>query len=99
MFQPVQLSDMRHREKYKIVGACEYYGTFAGVHHISTERYLIFVNVYNETNGIHIPSKIFMSTMNLYQFVSQKPRIQSDMEMRAVNIIVRQIVGDKCFQW
>ena len=99
MFQPVELSDMCLRGKYKIVGTCEYYGTFAGVHHIATERYLIFVKVFNKTNHIHVPSAIFMSNINFYQFVSQKPRIQSDMEHRAVNLLVQRIVGDDHFKW
>jgi hypothetical protein len=100
MFQPVEISDMKLRKKYKIFGVCKYYGTYTGIMFADAPtKYLIFVNVYNETNDVHVPSKLFISTCNFYQFVSQKPRIQSDMEMRAVNLVVRRIVGDEHFTW
>ena len=101
MFQPIQVSDMELRKKYKIIGKCEYYGTLTGVLQLDNDpqQYLIFVNVCNETNDVHVPSKLFISTCNFYQFVSQKPRIQSDMEHRAVNLVVRRIVGDDHFNW
>ena len=100
MFQPVEVSDMQLRQKYKIVGKCEYYGTYTGIMYADAPiQYLIFVNVYNETNDVHVPSKLFISTCNFHQFVSQKPRIQSNMEMRALNLVVRRIVGDDHFKW
>jgi hypothetical protein len=34
---------------------------------------------------------------SFYQFVSDNPRW--NMERRTVNLIVRQLTGDDCFQW
>jgi len=101
MFEPIEVSKMQHRKKYKIVGQCEYYGMFICIHkqEFSPIQYLTFVNVLNETNHIYAPSTLFASTSQFYQFVSQKARIQSDMEMRAVNLVVRRIVGDDNFKW
>jgi len=100
MFQPVEVSDMQHRKKYKVIGTCEYYGRFTGIlYPYDPIQYLIFTNVLNETNQVSVPSKLFISTCKFYQFVSQKPRIQSDMEMRAINLVVRRIVGDEHFKW
>jgi len=100
MFQPIEVSDMQHRQKYKIIGKCEYYGTFTGIMYKEAPiQYLIFVNVLNETNQVHVPSKLFISTCKFHQFVSQKTKIQSDMEMRAVNLVVGRIVGDDYFKW
>ena len=91
---------MRHREKYKVIRTCEYYGRFTGIlYPYDPIQYLIFTNVLNETNQVRVPSTLFISTCNFYQFVSQKPRIQSDMEHRAVNKIVQRILCDPCFQW
>lgn len=91
---------MQHRQKYKVIGTCEYYGTFTGIlYPYDPIQYLIFVNVCNETNKVHVISKLFISTCKFYQFVSQKARIQSDMEHRAVNLVMRRIVGDDHFKW
>ena len=34
---------------------------------------------------------------SFYQFVSDNPRW--NMERRTVNMIVRQLIGDECFEW
>ena len=34
-----------------------------------------------------------------YRLVSQKDKIQTDMERRAVNTFVRRLIGDDCFEW
>ena len=34
---------------------------------------------------------------SFYQFVSDNPRW--NMERRTVNLILRQLIGDDCFQW
>ena len=100
MFQPIKVVDMQVCQKYKVIGKCEYYGNFKGIlNPYDPIQYLLFTNVCNDTNKLNVLSKLFISTCNFYQFVSQKARIQSDMEMRAVNIIVRRIVGDDHFIW
>jgi hypothetical protein len=100
MFQPIEVSDMQFRQKYKIVCNCEYYGMFTGIMYKDAPiQYLIFMNVYNETNQVHVPSKIFVSTVRFSRYVSQKAKIQSDMEMRSLNLVVRRIIGDDHFTW
>ena len=102
MFQPVEVPDMQLHQKYKVIGKCEYYGTFKGIMYPYDPipiQYLIFDNVCNETHGVHVLSKLFISTCNFHKFVSQKARIQSDMEMRALNRVVQRIVGDDHFKW
>ena len=41
----------------------------------------------------------FNNHHSYYRLVSQKEKIQSDMERRAVNLIVRRLIGDECFSW
>jgi len=41
--------------------------------------------------------RYFASDCMFYKFISENP--QEKMERRAVNIIVRQIIGDHCFEW
>ena len=44
-------------------------------------------------------ASFFTDTNDYYEFVKQKEKIQSDMERRAVNLIVRRLIGDDCFEW
>ena len=100
MFQPIEINELKLREKYKIVGKCEYYGTFTGLMSFpDSTQYFIFVNVCNQTNNVYVPSKLFLTTCLFKKFVSQKEKIQSDMERRAVNLLIRRIVGDNHFTW
>ena len=34
-----------------------------------------------------------------YKFVSMKKEIQNAMERRAVNKVIRRLIGDECFEW
>jgi len=99
MFQPIKPTELQIHEKYKIKGECEYYGTFTAMMFPDAPHYLMFVNVYNVTNRVAVTSKLFVSTCDFYKFVSQKANIQTNMEMRAVNILLRQILGDEHFTW
>ena len=42
---------------------------------------------------------VILTDPTFYQFIPQKSRIQSDMERRAVNLIVRRMIGDDYFEW
>ena len=49
-------------------------------------------------NGrIHFQDYFYNETF--YEPVFQKERIQSDMEHRAVNKLLQQIIGDASFSW
>jgi len=41
----------------------------------------------------------FTDEHSYYKLVSQKNKIQSDMENRAVNLIIRRLIGDDNFEW
>ena len=97
MFQPVEASELYYNRKYKIVAGDEYVGVYKGIFW-NDEPYLEFDQTRNLTSRWS-PPQYFLPTRKFYQFVSQKARIQSDMEHRAVNQIVRRLVGDACFKW
>ena len=97
MFQPVEVSDLYYNRKYKIVAEDEYVGVYKGKFW-KDELYLEFDETRNLTSRFS-PPQYFLPSRKFYKFVSQKPRIQSDMECRAVNKIVGGLIGDLCFQW
>jgi len=100
MFEPIEVPYMQFHQKYKIIGECEYYGIYKGILHRNDPiQYLIFEHVMNETSQVYVPSTLFVSTLHFFEFVSQKEKIQSDMEMRALNLLVRRIIGDDHFEW
>ena len=97
MFQPVEVSDLYYNRKYKIVAGDEYVGIYKGKFW-KDELFLEFDQTRNLT-GRFLPPQYFLTTRQFYKFVSQKARIQSDMECRAVNKIVGGLIGDLCFTW
>ena len=97
MFQLVKVSELCYNQKYKIVADDEYTGIYKGKLWSDT-LYLEFEEVCNLSSRYH-PPRFFMPTRKFYKFVSQKERIQNDMERRAVNLIVGRLLGDECFQW
>ena len=97
MFQPVEADDLYYNHKYKIVADDEYVGIYKGKFW-HADLYLEFDHTRNITGRLE-PPKYFLPTRIFYKFVSQKARIQSDMERRAVTLIVRQLVGDDFFKW
>jgi len=97
MFQPVEVSDLYYNRKYKIVADDEYSGIYKGKFW-SDDLYLEFDDVRNLSRKHYAP-RYFMPTRTFYQFVSQKARIQSDMERRAVNKIIGGLLGDVYFKW
>ncbi len=98
MFQSVEVSDLCYNHRYKIIAAEEYVGVYKGKYWHNTDLYLEFDHTRNITGNLP-PYKRYLATRKFYKFVSQKLRIQSDMERRAVNLIVRNLLGDNCFIW
>jgi hypothetical protein len=60
--------------------------------------HLEFENVRHMDNTLFAPIMIF-SSCSLYEFFSEKEAIQSRMEHRAVNLILRKVIGDETFSW
>jgi len=97
MFQSVEVSELYYNCTYKIVADDEYVGVYKGkLWH--PDLYLEFDHTRN-ISGHFQPPKYFLPTRKFYKFVSQKKRIQCDMERRAVNMIIQHLIGDDCFQW
>ncbi len=92
MFQQIDSYHLCYNQKYKIV--C-YDETYTGFYkkNIGLDT-LEFVNV-NKCPYHYL----FSHTHEFYRFVSQKAKIQSDMEHRAVNLIISRIIGDTHFIW
>ena len=101
MFQLVDPYELQYHHTYKIIANHEYKGRFKGDFYFrdNDEMYLEFDHAYNITNRVSCEPLFFLSSRLFYQFVSQKARIQSDMERRAVNQIVRRLIGDEHFKW
>jgi hypothetical protein len=90
MFQLVEVENLCPDQKYKIIAGDVYTGIYKGEcwhnHHL-----LIF----DEVRG---SIAYFSKNRQFYQFISQKVRIQSDMEQRALNLILYRLLGDY-FKW
>ena len=61
--------------------------------------HLEFENVRHIDNTPFAPIMIFSTNVSFYEFFSEKEAIQMCMEYRAVNLIIRQIIGDDTFSW
>ena len=95
MFVLVEASQLCPEKKYKIIADTEYTGVYRG-EFWRDDNVLIFSDVYGfRSNGY---PHYFKKSRQFYQFVSQKARIQSDMEQRALNLILRNLLGDY-FNW
>jgi len=92
MFVRIKAEDMVLGNKYKIDGFTGYLNC-----RIEWEQlYYVFENVNLRNYKGQI---IYCSPRDytFYQFVSNNPRGQ--MERRTVNMIVRKLIGDNCFEW
>ena len=86
MFVPIHPRDLVKGTKYKINGYTGYYQYKIGA-------VAVFHNVRNHVEIKMVPT----SAYTFEQFVSQHP--QEKMERRAVNLILRSLIGDGCFEW
>jgi hypothetical protein len=62
------------------------------------EAYLTFDNVRTLQN-VPFSRHIFAKFETFYEFFSEKAAIQTCMEYRAVNLILRRVIGDESFSW
>ena len=105
MFQPVEVKHLQINQTYKIhANNYVFKARFKGFRYFdeikefepSPHLSLEFDTVHNITIGRHF-NRTNMTPTPIYQFVSQNPRW--NMERRAVNKILRQLVGDEYFEW
>jgi hypothetical protein len=91
MFQRVDAFELLPETKYKIVADKEYTGIYKGECWHNP-----YLRIFDEVCG---RPAYFSTNRTFYQFVSQKARIQSDMERRALDLIFRKLLGDPHFEW
>lgn len=76
----------------------EHSGVFRGPIMLGNKSYLIFDKMYDLIEETEVWSPFHLTKHELYyEFISQHP--QEKMERRAVNLIVRRLLGDECFEW
>jgi len=100
MFQLVEVKDLKVNQKYKIKDSfLEYMGRFKGTTRFYRDEQLVicFDEVYNITTRKSSDRALFDDASEFYAFVSEQPRWK--MERRAVNLILRKLIGDLCFEW
>ena len=100
MFRPIAYDELEPGTKYKI-------GFFTGIfvqetwlnpeseHPTMHDLYIEFVDV--KIGNLPTWRRFFSPFTMFYQFVPQNP--QWKMERRAVNLIVRRLIGDDNFEW
>jgi hypothetical protein len=106
-FQKIDSLYLEYGKEYKIGHYRGIYkGTRCGVSWIELNEYLsdedeclIEFDVRSLINPDVSLKMTFSPDTSFYEFFSEKEVIQSCMEYRAVNIIVRQLIGDDTFSW
>ena len=99
MFVEVPYTQLVAGKKYKIDGSYQdnmgiYIMSFGEGPHIR----LLFTKLKGINSHSSRSCSFALSRFNVFhKFVSDNP--QSKMERRAVNLIVRRILGDDCFEW
>lgn len=102
MFEEINFFDLIYGEEYFITGSeldiIYYKGIFEG-HSYNCSRFnsiqVLYPNkyFYGERAFHYYPKRYY------YYFVSTKNKIQDAMERRALNKILKKIIGDENFQW
>jgi hypothetical protein len=100
MFELILPDKLVNGTKYMIdKNYYQYRGVFKNSHIYDDILCLKFDKLYNIKAGIVSYSNTVevCPSFQFYTFVSQNP--QGQMERRAVNLIVRRLLGDDCFKW
>ena len=100
MFELVSPDKLVSGTKYKIdKNYYQYIGVFQHKRIYNDRLCLKFDKLYNIEAGIVSYSNTVdvCPSFKFYTFVSQNP--QGQMERRSVNLIVRRLIGDDCFEW
>ena len=98
MFELVKVEELKLNQTYKIVGNGEFKGRFKRLfYYHRDEIYAEFVSVFNIRRQAGCPTMYCSPTFTYYRFVSDNPQWQ--MERRSVNIVLRRLLGDDCFEW
>jgi len=87
MFQQIEPDQLQYNEKYKIIENNTYFGVYK-----FTLTFYPFYVVFEKVRPTHEKFLMFFPNQQFYKFVSQKERIQTNMELRALNQI--RVLGD-----
>lgn len=90
-FRRVHSSHLKSGKKYKI---CQHFSKHFGTYLYSIYNIHSFVNIDGFHNFVD-----YMYDATFYEPIFQKERIQSTMEERALQLILKNIVGDPTFSW
>jgi hypothetical protein len=106
MFVRVQPDKLVVGTKYKIavfpydVEFDRYSGIFKESMIFPNYTYLKFERPYDLIlKEMCVVSSVFLCKYNYYYYVFVSDQPQWKMERRAVNLIVRRLIGDECFEW
>lgn len=94
MYERVSFTKLVVDKKYKIVGANrECTGIFKQFDHGACFPLKFFIVKSNKYHG----NVLFPVNVDFYEWIPKNPQWQ--MERRAVNLILRRLIGDECFEW
>ncbi len=103
-FQPIDRAYLEYNKEYKIRN--QFRGIYKGRQWTEYAYpshgwgcHLEFENVRNLQNHLISTTMIFSTNVSFSVFFPEKEAIQACMEYRAVNLIVRKIIGDDNFEW
>jgi hypothetical protein len=91
MFQPIKAEQLISGKKYKFMD-----GTGIFIHSVYWDDKMYYfenVKIQKRPNV----TQLYLFNRTFEQFVSQQPHWK--MERRAVNLIVRRLIGDDNFEW
>ena len=95
MFQLISSDKLVIGKKYGITWKGDDY---SGIYTGPTRNHFIFHHIYDLIEEEHFQYPFYFTNHHVYyEFVSEQP--QEKMERRAVNMIVRRLIGDDCFEW
>ena len=84
--------------KYMILlRMCHHSGVFKGKCRTFNTTCFVFDEIFDLVCKESVRSPMYLTSDYRYQFISDQP--QWKMERRAVNLIVRRLIGDDCFEW
>ena len=103
-FQPIHSDYLEYNKEYKINN--QFRGIYKGRRWTEYAYprhgwgcHFEFENVRHVDNKPFAPIMVFSSNTDFSEFFSDMVAIQACMEYRAVNLILRKVIGDDTFSW
>ena len=99
MFQLISSDKLVIGKKYGIVSeGNDYSGVYKGPIKVFNKQCIVFDKIYDTIEEVKLLCPFYFTKFDVYyEFVSEFP--QWNMERRAINLIVRRLIGDDCFEW